>query len=106
MAQTGLARVIDFQDVGYGADYLARLQRVHEADKANGGAQKEFAFTREMAKYLAAAMAYSDVIRARDGRPDEINCGPGDDVAYVDRVEDGVYDCERVLAPEAGRSRP
>lgn len=66
MAQTGLARVIDFQDVGYGADYLARLQRVHEADKANGGAQKEFAFTREMAKYLAAAMAYSDVIRVAD----------------------------------------
>jgi len=43
-----------------------------------------------------------DVIRARDGRPDEINCGPGDDdVAYVDRVEDGVYDCERVVAPDS-----
>ncbi|HET6831340.1 MAG TPA: hypothetical protein VFH44_08335 [Solirubrobacterales bacterium] len=42
-----------------------------------------------------------DMIRARDGRPDEINCGRGDDVAYVDRVEDGVYDCERVVAPGA-----
>jgi len=41
-----------------------------------------------------------DVIRARDGRPDEINCGAGDDVAYVDRVEDGVYDCERVIMPD------
>jgi hypothetical protein len=42
-----------------------------------------------------------DVIRARDGTPDQINCGPGrDDVAYVDRVEDGVYDCERVVAPD------
>ncbi len=45
-----------------------------------------------------------DVIRARDGRPDEINCGSGDDVAYVDRVEDGVYDCERVVVPEASRA--
>ena len=40
-----------------------------------------------------------DVIRARDGRADEINCGRGDDVAYVDRVEDGIYDCERVVPP-------
>lgn len=41
-----------------------------------------------------------DEIRARDGFRDEINCGAGDDdVAYVDRVEDGVYDCERVIEP-------
>jgi Ca2+-binding RTX toxin-like protein len=47
----------------------------------------------------AAAGGGDDVIRARDGRPDEINCGAGADVAYVDRVEDGVYDCERVVMP-------
>ena len=42
-----------------------------------------------------------DVIRARDGSPDQINCGPGrNDVAYVDRVEDGVYDCERIVTPD------
>ena len=37
-----------------------------------------------------------DKIYARDGEPDEINCGAGDDVAYRRRVEDGVYDCENV----------
>ncbi|MDQ3573092.1 MAG: hypothetical protein M3383_09575, partial [Actinomycetota bacterium] len=43
----------------------------------------------------------NDVIRARDGRADEINCGAGrNDVAYVDAVEDGVYNCERVIEPE------
>ena len=41
-----------------------------------------------------------EVIRARDGIADGINCGRGDDVAYVDRVEDGVYDCERVVTPD------
>ncbi len=41
----------------------------------------------------------NDVIRARDHGPDEVNCGAGDDVAYVDRAEDGVFDCERVIAP-------
>ncbi len=46
-----------------------------------------------------------DVIRARDGTRDVINCGPGRDVAYVDRVEDGVYDCERVVKPTSGQKR-
>ena len=40
-----------------------------------------------------------DEIRARDGFRDQINCGTGDDVAYVDQVEDGVYDCETVIEP-------
>lgn len=39
-----------------------------------------------------------DRVYARDGVADEINCGAGRDVAYVDDVEDGVYDCEKVKA--------
>jgi Ca2+-binding RTX toxin-like protein len=46
-----------------------------------------------------------DVIRARDGHPDIVNCGPRKDVAYVDRVEDGVYNCERVVFPRSGQKR-
>jgi hypothetical protein len=46
------------------------------------------------------------VIRARDGGLDEVNCGPGrHDVAYVDRAEDGVYDCETVKLPKSGQKR-
>lgn len=41
----------------------------------------------------------NDVIRARDGGLDEINCGGGRDKAIVDRAEDGIYDCETVVAP-------
>jgi uncharacterized protein YodC (DUF2158 family) len=40
-----------------------------------------------------------DVIDARDGGPDMIICGRGDDRAIVDAVEDGVYDCEEVDEP-------
>jgi Ca2+-binding RTX toxin-like protein len=40
-----------------------------------------------------------DRIYARDGHPDEINCGAGRDLAVVDEVEDGVYDCEVVREP-------
>jgi Ca2+-binding RTX toxin-like protein len=40
-----------------------------------------------------------DRIYARDGHPDEINCGAGRDLAVVDLVEDGVFDCEVVVQP-------
>jgi hypothetical protein len=40
-----------------------------------------------------------DRIVARDGGPDQINCGSGNDVAVVDEEEDGVYFCERVVEP-------
>jgi Ca2+-binding RTX toxin-like protein len=46
-----------------------------------------------------------NVIKARDGTPDVINCGPGKDVAYVDRVEDGVFNCERVVVPNSSQKR-
>jgi len=41
----------------------------------------------------------NDVIDARNGESDEIDCGAGNDTVYVDRAEDGVYDCERVITP-------
>ncbi len=42
-----------------------------------------------------------DVIRARDGAPDQISCGDGNDKAFVDAEEEGVYDCETVIEPPA-----
>lgn len=49
--------------------------------------------------------AGSDVIRARNGEPDEIDCGDGNDRAIVDAEEDGVFDCE-TLAEPAGAGQP
>ena len=66
MAQTGLARVVDFQDTAYGGEYLSRLKMLHERDARHGGEAKGFAITCEAAKYLAAAMTYRDVIRVAD----------------------------------------
>ena len=40
-----------------------------------------------------------DVIKARNGEPDEIDCGAGEDKVIVDRTEDGVFNCERVVTP-------
>lgn len=65
-------------------------------DRLRGGPGRD-GFNMRDGVELAAPGA--DRIDARDGRLDEINCGAGDDLAIVDAIEDGVYDCERVREP-------
>ncbi len=62
MALAGLKKVVDFQDVVYGAEYLDRLEALARSDTSDKG----FELTREAAKYIANAMAYDDVIRVAD----------------------------------------
>jgi indolepyruvate ferredoxin oxidoreductase beta subunit len=66
MVGAGLQRVVDFQDVAYGKEYLDLLAGLLALDTANGGAAKGFALTRTAAKYIAVAMAYDDVFRVAD----------------------------------------
>ena len=61
MAQAGLAKVVDFQDVAYGAEYLDRLTPFVEIDRT-----PDRALSLAAAKYIANAMAYDDVIRVAD----------------------------------------
>ncbi len=60
MALAGLRKVVDFQDLAYGADYLSRLESLAARDRA------PFDLTREGAKHIANAMAYDDPIRVAD----------------------------------------
>lgn len=62
MASAGLRKVVDFQDLAYGADYLSRLDGVLAQDRAD----RDHLLTHEAAKYIANAMAYDDVIRVAD----------------------------------------
>lgn len=62
MALAGLKRVIDFQDLRYGAEYLDRLEGLASHDAA----ARDYAFTTACAKHLAVAMAYDDVIGVAD----------------------------------------
>ncbi|MDA9496899.1 indolepyruvate oxidoreductase subunit beta family protein [Bradyrhizobium sp. CCBAU 11357] len=66
LAQAGLKKVVDFQDIAYGAEYLDILGALHAADRGAGGIDRSFAFTQTAAKYLANAMTYDDVIRVAD----------------------------------------
>jgi len=66
MIAAGLQRVVDFQDLAYGAEYLDLLAGILNLDKAAGGEAKGFALTSAAAKYIALAMAYDDVYRVAD----------------------------------------
>ena len=60
MARAGLQKVVDFQDLAYGAEYLARVESLAPRDRA------PFDLTREGAKYIANAMTYDDPVRVAD----------------------------------------
>jgi indolepyruvate ferredoxin oxidoreductase, beta subunit len=66
IAARGLNKVIDFQDLAYGSEYLDHLEQAAIADRQAGGEAEHFRYTKELAKYLANAMAYDDVIRVAD----------------------------------------
>ena len=62
MAQLGLRKVVQFQDVTYGAEYLDHLDLLVALDHDN----PEYTLSIEAAKYIANAMAYDDIIRVAD----------------------------------------
>jgi indolepyruvate ferredoxin oxidoreductase, beta subunit len=61
MIAAGLARVVDFQDVAYGDEYLDRLQPFADLE-----VNADFLLTSAAAKQIARAMAYDDVIRVAE----------------------------------------
>jgi len=62
MIAAGLRRVVDFQDVAYGAEYLDRL-KPFAALEANTA---DCPLSQAAAKQIARALAYDDVIRVAD----------------------------------------
>ena len=65
-ARPGLTKVVDYQDLAYGRDYLDRLERFVDKDRDAGGEKHGFAFSATAAKYLANALCYDDIIRVAD----------------------------------------
>ena len=62
MALAGLRKVVDYQDVDYGSEYLDRLAQWQALDEQT----HEFELTRTAAKYIANAMCYDDILRVAD----------------------------------------
>src|SRR5207253_5784003 len=66
-ASLGVQRLTDYQDANYAALYERRLRAVLEAEKsADPFTAKNFAITREAARWLALWMAFDDIVRVAD----------------------------------------
>jgi indolepyruvate ferredoxin oxidoreductase beta subunit len=66
MVAAGLARIVDFQDVAYGREYLDLLEPFADIEARSAAADPDYPLTRAAAKQIARAMAYDDVIRVAD----------------------------------------
>lgn len=62
----GLKTVVDYQGIQYADVYLDRLSRIKDCDEKNGGKAKKWQLTSQVARYLALAMTYDDIIRVAD----------------------------------------
>ncbi|MBL8584794.1 MAG: indolepyruvate oxidoreductase subunit beta family protein, partial [Rhizobiaceae bacterium] len=62
MALRGLRKVVDYQDVAYGKEYLDRLDEAVALD----GLDRSYALSIAAAKHLANALCYDDMIRVAD----------------------------------------
>ncbi|HVL57924.1 MAG TPA: indolepyruvate oxidoreductase subunit beta family protein [Burkholderiaceae bacterium] len=62
--RAGVARLADYQDVDYAAEYLDRLRPIRDAETRHGGGGS--AVLAETARHLALWMSYEDTIRVAD----------------------------------------
>ena len=60
MAGLGLKKVVDYQDLDYGADYLCMVEKAVAADAA------PYEMSAAAAKYCARALCYDDLLRVAD----------------------------------------
>ena len=93
MLGAGLQRVMEYQDIAYGTEYLNRMAALHTHALACGGADHGHAATVEAARWIAVAMAYDDVIRVADLKTraersqrvrEEVGAGAGEVVGTVE----------------------
>ncbi len=61
-----LQRVVEFQDVAHGTEYLDRVAAMYTIALQAGDADQDYCATIELARWVAVAMAYDDVVRVAD----------------------------------------
>ncbi len=66
MLGVGLQRVLEYQDLDYGIEYLNRVAKIHQQASNAGGEAHGHLATIEAARWIAVAMAYDDIIRVAD----------------------------------------
>lgn len=102
MVSLGYARVREYQDQAYADLYLARLDTVFQAEKANAA----WPVTQETARWLALWMAFDDVVRVADLKSrasrehrvrSEVKAGAQDVLKIYDHFKPGVPELAGLL---------
>jgi indolepyruvate ferredoxin oxidoreductase beta subunit len=105
-----LARLIDYQDADYAREFLARLARVCEIERAHGDGSGRL--LTETARQLALAMAYEDTIRVADLKirksrfarvREEVEIGPGQILEIAEFLHPRVQEIADTLPAPLGR---
>jgi indolepyruvate ferredoxin oxidoreductase beta subunit len=105
-----LARLIDYQDADYAREFLARLGRVQEVERARGDGSGRL--LTETARQLALAMAYEDTIRVADLKirasrfarvRDEVQIEPGQVLEIAEFLHPRVQEIADTLPAPLGR---
>ena len=109
MLALGHARMLEYQGPSYANLYLERLQQVLQAERAADPAGvRNFATTREMARWLALWMAFDDIVRVADLKSrttrwervkGEVKAGEDDLLKVYDHFKPGVPEFAALLPP-------
>ena len=109
----GFTRAVDYLDRRYGETYLERVRAVMAVDRAAGGATRDYRLTATVAKYLATAMTYEDVIRVADLKTrgarferfrDDVKAAPGQIVHVSEFMHPRVEEVCDLLSPGLARA--
>lgn len=110
-ADQGTVRVFGYQDAGYAARYLDRVEGIVRAEAATAGASLACEVARETARHLALWMCYEDVIRvasqkARESRQArirlEVAACDGDVVRVYEAFNPSVHEFAAILPRRVG----
>jgi len=124
LLEEAVARLDDYQDAAYAAQFLDRVRQVLPVDRETHGAVDGYLLTGEVARLLALWMSYEDVIRIADLKTrgsrfarvrDEVAAKAEQPVVIVDYLKPGSDEIADILPGkmaeglrqwEKGRGRP
>lgn len=101
-----VARLVDYQDMRYAKLFLDRLEPILEYDRSARGDGRDWMLTIETARYLAARMAYEDIIWVADLKTraerfervrHEVKAEPGEPVVISEFLKPGIEEFCSVL---------
>jgi indolepyruvate ferredoxin oxidoreductase beta subunit len=108
-AASGVDRLRDYQDDAYARQYLDRLGPVLGVDSEN----RDWALSREVARYLALWMSYEDVIRVAGLKTHsdrtqrvraEVGAKPDEPVRVTEFLKPGIDEFSSLLPPTMARA--